>query len=114
MVGCYDVMRHKTGGRSMPRDASEYYTYLLRLWRTGPQGAWRASLQDAQTEERIGFASLLEVFDYLRAQTHGPMETHGGLDLPDDSTRVRPRTNGTHLSRAKESDDGQESRKIDA
>lgn len=48
-----------------------YVAYLLRLWRTGDGGApaWRASLEDAHTGSRIGFADLQSLFDYLRRQT---------------------------------------------
>ena len=49
----------------MAEHAPGYYAYLLRMWRTGPQGPWRASLEDAETGERIGFGSLAEAFGYL-------------------------------------------------
>jgi hypothetical protein len=54
---------------------SAYHAYLLRLWHTRPDGRWRASLEDAQTGERIGFGSLDEVYAYLVAtveQTSNP------------------------------------------
>jgi hypothetical protein len=46
----------------------DYMAYLLRLWRTGLEenAAWRASLQDAHTGERIGFACLDELVAYLK------------------------------------------------
>ncbi len=48
--------------------------YLLRLWRTDELGglSWRASLESSETGERIGFASLEELFAYLmdRTTTH--------------------------------------------
>ena len=42
-------------------------SYLLRLWRTDEPGGskWQASLEIPQTGERIGFASLEELFAYL-------------------------------------------------
>ena len=45
----------------------EYLAYLLRLWRTGlgENVVWRASLQDPQSGQRIGFASLDEVVEFL-------------------------------------------------
>jgi hypothetical protein len=48
-----------------------YHSYLLRLWRvSGAQEAtWRASLEDPQTGERIGFASLDAMVADLRQQT---------------------------------------------
>ena len=50
---------------------SDYISYLLRLWRTSTdgQGVWRASLTDPLTAERIGFADLEALFDFLRRQT---------------------------------------------
>jgi hypothetical protein len=56
-----------TGCREQP----EYLSYLLRLWRveSGRPVVWRASLKSAGSGEQVGFASLEELFDYLRAQT---------------------------------------------
>jgi len=50
---------------------SDYMSYLLRLWRTSTdgQGVWRASLTDPLTAERIGFADLEALFEFLRRQT---------------------------------------------
>jgi hypothetical protein len=44
-----------------------YHSYLLRLWCTeqAERGCWRASLEDSHTGERIGFASLEELFAFL-------------------------------------------------
>jgi hypothetical protein len=38
---------------------------MLRLWREGASGAWHASLQLVEEEERIGFADLECLFAYL-------------------------------------------------
>jgi hypothetical protein len=50
---------------------SDYISYLLRLWRTSTDGqaVWRASLTDPLTAERIGFADLDALFEFLRRQT---------------------------------------------
>lgn len=42
-------------------------SYLLRLWRTDGAGSlcWQASLEVPETGERIGFASLEQLFAYL-------------------------------------------------
>jgi hypothetical protein len=48
---------------------ADYHAGLLRLWRDGPGGPWRASLQDAESGERIGFADLDRLFAYLRRLT---------------------------------------------
>ena len=45
------------------------YSYLLRLWcEDHAHRYWRISLQDVQTGERIGFASLGSLTDYLQVQ----------------------------------------------
>jgi hypothetical protein len=59
-----------------------YLSYLLRLWQEGgsPPGnplgdplgeppLWRASLEGPQSGERLGFASLVELFAYLERET---------------------------------------------
>jgi hypothetical protein len=62
----------------------EYFSYLLRLWRvtecsdtlrTCRQTAWRASLQSSRTGEQQGFASLNELFAFLRRQTGAVSDT---------------------------------------
>lgn len=53
-----------------------YISYMLRMWRdSGDEGAapaketpWRASLQSPRTGEVIGFASLDDLFRFLRGQ----------------------------------------------
>jgi hypothetical protein len=46
---------------------THYRSYLLRLWCAGPANScyWQASLDDSHTGERIGFASLEELFAFL-------------------------------------------------
>ncbi len=58
--------------------ASErYHSYLLRLWRADTvDRLWRASLEDPHTGERIGFASLEQLFAFLMGLVEG--ETKGG------------------------------------
>lgn len=53
------------------REQPEYLSYLLRLWRVegGEQPVWRASLKGVGGGQKVGFASLEELFDYLRAET---------------------------------------------
>ena len=60
--------------RQGSHEEGDYRSYLLRLWRAGDQGeaAWRASLRSAQTGKSIGFASLEDLFDYLRGETDPP------------------------------------------
>ena len=54
----------------MSEQRVRYQSYLLRLWRVpGESGAWQASLEDPQTGERRGFASLDALCAFLRRQT---------------------------------------------
>jgi hypothetical protein len=62
----------KNGGKQ-----TEYSSYLLRMWRdsederAGPsrEVPWRASLQSPRTGALVGFASLDDLFDFLRVQS---------------------------------------------
>jgi hypothetical protein len=56
---------------------ADYHAGLLRLWRDGPGGPWRASLQDAESGARIGFADLERLFAYLRQLTKDPPDERG-------------------------------------
>ena len=60
-------------------DGQRYYSYLLRVWLAGDrdQPHWRASLEDTHTGERRGFASLDDLFAFLREQVvqAGPSKT---------------------------------------
>ena len=55
----------------MSDKGERYASYLLRLWQntSGNKVVWRASLENSQTGERQGFASLDALFDYLQQQT---------------------------------------------
>jgi hypothetical protein len=55
--------------RSVKAIYVRYQAYLLRLWQERPQTPWRASLQDAATGKRRGFADLQSLFDFLAART---------------------------------------------
>lgn len=55
---------------TMTEPQGRYSSYLLRLWQTASGGklVCRASLENARTGERVGFANLDDLFDYLRVQ----------------------------------------------
>ena len=61
-----------------------YLAYLLRLWPVTDQGMWRwrASLENAHTNESCSFASLDGLFDYLRART-------GAMSGPEGTEQAR-------------------------
>ncbi len=57
---------------SMDQEQPEYISYLLRMWRASNKGkvAWRASLENPHSGERLGFASLDKLFAFLRQQAN--------------------------------------------
>jgi len=65
----------------MSQEQPVYLSYLLRLWSAwvDDQAVWRASLQGALTDQREGFASLDDLFDFLRRET----------SVSSEQTRVR-------------------------
>ncbi|MFN8495025.1 MAG: hypothetical protein U0350_45900 [Caldilineaceae bacterium] len=50
----------------------EHHSYLLRLWRSGADGSWRASLQSVQTGDRHMFADLDSLLAFLVEQSRPP------------------------------------------
>ena len=43
----------------------DYYAFLLRLWRVGEMGSWRATLENPHNGKVYGFANLKELYDFL-------------------------------------------------
>jgi hypothetical protein len=60
-----------------PPQPANYHAIWLRLWRDGADGAWHASLQDAESGERLGFATLEHLFAYLLRLTDDAPEADG-------------------------------------
>jgi hypothetical protein len=56
-------MNNNTNHPTKDLKSTERFSYLLRLWRTNEQ--WRASLENPETDKRIGFANLEQLFAYL-------------------------------------------------
>jgi hypothetical protein len=50
----------------------ERHSYLLRLWRSGAEGGWHASLQSVQTGERHMFADMESLLAFLVEQLRPP------------------------------------------
>ncbi len=52
-----------------------YHSYLLRLWYDSRSGHCerRASLEDLETRERIGFATLEQLFVFLMEHEENPV-----------------------------------------
>ena len=61
------MMNEKTKQSKKDLECPHHRSYLLRLWCTDELRGfhWQASLESPQTGERIGFASLEELFAYL-------------------------------------------------
>lgn len=55
-----------------------HISYLLRLWQVKKDGKviWRASLQSADTGERRGFATLVDLLSFLEEE-YAPNEHQG-------------------------------------
>ena len=51
---------------------ADYNAWLLRLWRSGAQGDWRASLQSVRTGERHMFADLESLLVFLCDHARSP------------------------------------------
>jgi hypothetical protein len=62
------------------KEKRRYISFLLRFFETESKGAlvWRASLESSGTGERWGFASLDELFAFLRQQTAGTSDSSAG------------------------------------
>ncbi len=67
---------------------TEYHAYLLRLWRESPGGAWRAMLQDVATGRRHGFAGLVTLWTFLRAEIGESTSCSGEPAPPGRETAV--------------------------
>ena len=79
IIGYYRLDSARTPPVQTPdsNHLADYHAGLLRLWRDGPSGPWHASLQDAETGERIGFADLDRLFAYLRRLTKDAPDERG-------------------------------------
>ena len=60
----------------MDKPDLDYITFLLRLWRTEQHGLWKASLEDSQTGQRLGFGSISAVCTFLEEQIDGNTNNH--------------------------------------
>jgi hypothetical protein len=60
----------------MSNEQPDYVSYLLRLWRETARGetVWRASLERSLADKRHVFASLGDLFEYLRQQAGGALD----------------------------------------
>lgn len=55
--------------KSSQPTAAPYSSYVLRLWHTQPNGAWRATLKDVRDGSQRSFTSFKPLVEFLAAQT---------------------------------------------
>jgi hypothetical protein len=55
-------------------DHDRYRSYLLRLWREGPDAPWRCQVQCVGRGRKRCFAGLAELFEFLVADVAGGEE----------------------------------------
>lgn len=75
---------------------TDYLSYLLRLWQEsdeaverGEAPVWRASLTSPTTGERVGFASLEGLLEYLQQRMGTAPEAEGLRGRSRDSPEKR-------------------------
>lgn len=59
---------HTMKGKRTVLSNATYQSYLLRCWRDGPHGVWRASLQSTADNENFVFADINALFNFLIAR----------------------------------------------
>jgi hypothetical protein len=61
----------------MSEEEQGYRAYLVRLWQARSRGqiVWRASVEDAHSGERRGFADLAHLFAFLEEAAGQPLDT---------------------------------------
>ena len=82
---------------------TDYLSYLLRLWQESDDGAaegretpeWRASLTSPTTGERVGFASLEGLVEYLQERMGTAANSEGIRDRGRDGPEKRGWSIGT-------------------
>lgn len=71
--------------------ATTYRAYLLRLWREDEAAPWRATLEDVHTGERLTFADLPALCEFITRQATPPPEAHEGeLTAAAEIARLDP------------------------
>ncbi len=65
--------------------------FLVRLWRVDDERhpTWRASIQDAHTGERCGFADLKGLFRFLEEQINNADQPSAGKTAEKPGTHDR-------------------------
>ena len=67
-------------------------SYLLRIWRDGEEGEWRATLLTIPTQERHQFTSMEGLFKFIEFRAERPVSkmsvipTGSGIPVPEESS----------------------------
>ena len=70
---------------SLPGVDTGSYSYVLRLWcEDRTHRFWRISLQEVNSGERIGFANLGNLCDYLMAQIEASPGSEDDCTCPEE------------------------------
>jgi hypothetical protein len=68
----------------MENTTDRYLAYMLRLWRVdGESALWRASLEDARTGQRYGFANLDLLYQFITQQVSRNAEAGSAATKPN-------------------------------
>jgi hypothetical protein len=66
-------------------------SYLLRIWRDGEEGEWRATLLTIPTQERHQFTSMEGLFNFIEFRAERPVSKMpavnmmAGAPIPEES-----------------------------
>ena len=61
-----------------------YRAYILRLYRVPGSSTWRAMLYSGQTNERLHFRDLTDLFAFLEDHDRAPTDTNeSSTEAPD-------------------------------
>lgn len=82
----------------MSNERQTYLAYLLRLWWVGEQNpshsqdlsGWRASLECPHGGQRMGFASLTELFTFLECRVAEVTESFDRFQATDNKAGASP------------------------
>ncbi len=77
---------------------SDYQSYLIRLWRDGDVGEWRASAQAVVSGEIVRFATLSALYAFLTTRT----QTGFCRKEPQQNHRSQQRSEGNMLGSTEE------------
>lgn len=61
-----------------------YRAFLIRLWREGEQGPWRAEAENPHTGEHRAFADLRMLFEFLADSDSAPAAGQAEAPPPDE------------------------------